>query len=365
MTALRVLVAGGGVAGLETVLALQDAAGDRVAPELLAPARHFVYRPLAVVEPFTDQPAVLRLPLAEFGADRGVTVVRDALARVDADARVVETLGGARRSYDALVVALGARPLEAVPGALTFRGPQDAGRVAEVVRLARERRARRLIFVVPAGVTWSLPLYELVLQAAAAVRGAARLTLVTPEPFPLAAFGAPASEAVGALLAERGVEVHLAARADECADGVLRTDRGELPADAVVALARLGGPHLPGLPSDPLGFIPVDEHGRVLGLDGVWAAGDVAAAGPKQGGLAAQQATAAAAAIAALATGAPLPPAEPPVLRGALVTGTGTLYLRHEHDGASEASIEPLWWPPAKIAAGRLGHYLAGRLALV
>jgi len=55
MSAHRVLVAGGGVAGLATVLALQDAAGDRVARELLAPARHFVYRPLAVVEPFADQ----------------------------------------------------------------------------------------------------------------------------------------------------------------------------------------------------------------------------------------------------------------------------------------------------------------------
>ncbi|HYI17112.1 MAG TPA: FAD-dependent oxidoreductase [Solirubrobacteraceae bacterium] len=362
MSTPRVLVAGGGIAALEAVLALQQAAGGRVAPELLAPGRHFVYRPLAVVEPFADEPAILRMPLAEFGADRGVPVIRDALAAVR-EGGAVETLGGARLRYDALVVALGARPLEAVPGALTFRGPQDAGRVAGLVRLARERRARRLVFVVPAGTTWPLPLYELVLQTALAVGGAARLALVTPEPFPLAAFGAPAGAAVAALLAERGVDVHLATRGDEVAGGRLLTDRGELPADAVVALARLGGPHLPGLPSDPLGFIPVDEHARVLGLDLVWAAGDVAAAGRKQGGLAAQQAAAAAAAIAALVTGEPLPPPEPPVLRGALVTGTGTLYLRHEHGGASEASDEPLWWPPAKVAAAHLGHYLAGRLA--
>ena len=365
MTALRVLVAGGGVAGLEAVLALQAKGRPGVAPELLAPARHFVYRPLAVVEPFAEEPAVLRLPLAEFGADRGVPVVRDALARVDADAGVVETLGGALLPYDALIVALGAHPLEAVPGALTFRGPQDAGRVASLVRLAGERRARRLAFVVPSGATWSLPLYELVLQAAVAVGGAARLTLVTPEPFPLAAFGAPASAAVAALLAERDVEVLLGTRAEEVAGRVLLTDGGDVAADAVVALARLGGPHLPGLPSDPLGFVPVDEHARVLGLDGVWAAGDVAAAGPKQGGLAAQQAAAAAAAIAALAAGEPLPSVEPPVLRGALVTGTGTLYLRHERGGASEASAEPLWWPPAKIAAAHLAHYLAGRLVAV
>ena len=168
MSTPRVLVAGGGIAALEAVLALQQAAGGRVAPELLAPGRHFVYRPLAVVEPFADEPAILRMPLAEFGADRGVPVIRDALAAVR-EGGAVETLGGARLRYDALVVALGARPLEAVPGALTFRGPQDAGRVAGLVRLARERRARRLVFVVPAGTTWPLPLYELVLQTALAV----------------------------------------------------------------------------------------------------------------------------------------------------------------------------------------------------
>src|SRR4051794_39042050 len=49
---LRVLVAGGGVAGLETMLALHALAGDRVDVELLAAEPHFWYRPLAVAEPF-------------------------------------------------------------------------------------------------------------------------------------------------------------------------------------------------------------------------------------------------------------------------------------------------------------------------
>ena len=49
---LRVLVAGGGVAGLETLLALRDLAGDRVERTLLTPEEEFVYRPMAVGEPF-------------------------------------------------------------------------------------------------------------------------------------------------------------------------------------------------------------------------------------------------------------------------------------------------------------------------
>jgi hypothetical protein len=48
-----------------------------------------------------------------------------------------------------------------------------------------------------------------------------------------------------------------------------------------------------------------------------------------------------------------------PVLRGLLLTGRQPRYLRHEITGGagdvSEASPEPLWWPPAKI----VGRYLA------
>jgi sulfide:quinone oxidoreductase len=44
-TALRVVVAGGGVAALESVLALRSLAGDRVAIELLAPGTDFPHRP--------------------------------------------------------------------------------------------------------------------------------------------------------------------------------------------------------------------------------------------------------------------------------------------------------------------------------
>ena len=48
----RVVVAGGGVAGLEALLALRDLAGERVELTLLSPEAEFVYRPMAVAEPF-------------------------------------------------------------------------------------------------------------------------------------------------------------------------------------------------------------------------------------------------------------------------------------------------------------------------
>ena len=45
---LRVVIAGGGVAGLETLMGLRGLAGDRVALTLLAPEDQLIYRPLTV-----------------------------------------------------------------------------------------------------------------------------------------------------------------------------------------------------------------------------------------------------------------------------------------------------------------------------
>jgi sulfide:quinone oxidoreductase len=132
----------------------------------------------------------------------------------------------------------------------------------------------------------------------------------------------------------------------------------------VVALPRLLGPRLRGVPADPEGFLPVDRHCRVRGVDHVYAAGDATASTPKQGGLAAQQADAAAEALAAWA-GAPIRPRPfEPVLRGMLLTGDEPAYLRADTRGDRRRSLVgagPMWWPPAKIAGRHLAPYLASR----
>jgi len=101
----------------------------------------------------------------------------------------------------------------------------------------------------------------------------------------------------------------------------------------------------------------------VEGLDDVYAAGDATTFPIKQGGLATQQADVVAQAIAARA-GAPVTP-EPfrPVLRGLLLTGRTPAYRSTELRGGlgdmSRAEVEPLWWPPSKIAGRYLSPYLA------
>jgi sulfide:quinone oxidoreductase len=124
-----------------------------------------------------------------------------------------------------------------------------------------------------------------------------------------------------------------------------------------VALPLLRGPQLDGVPSEPeFGFIPVDAHGRVDGLDGVYAAGDATNFPIKQGGLATQQADAVAEHVAAR-YGARLDPAPfRPVLRGMLFAGGADRYLR-----AGAAAAQPLWWPPTKIAGRYLAPYVYER----
>ena len=105
-------------------------------------------------------------------------------------------------------------------------------------------------------------------------------------------------------------------------ENVLRfVGTGEVEADRVVALPRIEGLRLPGVPHDANGFVPIDEHGRVRDVDDVYAAGDLTNFPIKQGGLAAQQADAAAEAIAAAAGAEITPTPFKPVLRGLLLTG--------------------------------------------
>ena len=257
-----VLIAGGGVAALEAVLALEALAGARVRMELLTPADEFVFRPLLVGEPF-DRTEARHVPLRELLAGRPVRHVQDGLAAVDAAARCVRTTSGADRSYDALLVASGARTAEAVPGALTFDGPSAVSAYRELLADLDWARVKRVVFTLAPGAGWSIPLYELALLTAAHLsdRGMTHhLEIVTPEPTPLAAFGAQASRHVADLLERNAIAVRTGVAPRAVTDGaLLLADGGSVPADRVVALPRSVGTRIPGLPADAEGFVPVDD----------------------------------------------------------------------------------------------------------
>ena len=361
----NVLIAGAGVAGLEAALALRALAEDRVSVELVSPDSEFVYRPLSVAEPF-GVGEVRRFPVGRLADEAAARLTEAAVLGVDPDRHAVETTAGDLH-YDLLLLALGARAVPAVPGAVTFRGPGDEAALAEVLAEARAGSVSRLVFTMPAGISWPLPLYELALLTAVhlADSGAdVELELVTPEPRPLQLFGNGASDAIADLLQRHRIALRTDTMPSAVEGNVLRfVGTGEVEADRVVALPRIEGPRLAGVPHDSNGFVPIDEHARVRDVEDVYAAGDLTNFAIKQGGLAAQPADAAAEAIAA-ATGAELTPAPfTPVLRGLLLTGLTPRYMRTEVGSyESELDTEPLWWPPGKIVGRYLAPFLASHL---
>lgn len=367
-TTSRVVIAGGGVAALETLIALRDLAGDRVDITLVAPEKAFTYRPMTVAEPFAKGHA-RHYELARITTQFDARLVQDSVAEVDPGEQTIGTRSGDRIAYDHLVLATGAHATPAYEHAITFGEDHEEEALHGLLRDAEEGYVERIAFVVPGETTWTLPLYELALMTArqAWSMGADRLELffVTPEHRPLAIFGTTASDTVAELLKEAAIEF-VGSAYTSVESGHLIVDPGGRRIDVkrVVSMPRLEGWSLPGVPADASGFIPVDDHGRVAGLSGVYAAGDGTAFPIKQGGLATQQADAVAGTIAA-AAGAPVEP-EPfrPVLRGMLLTGGDDRFIRSGVAGGRgepEVATHALWWPPTKIAARYLGPLLFGR----
>jgi sulfide:quinone oxidoreductase len=362
----HILIAGGGVAALEALIAVRELGGDEPRITLLAPEPDFVYRPMSVAEPFCLGHAQHH-PLAAIAGEFGATLKRDSLAALDAGARTVTTGTGEEIGYDSLLIAVGARQEAVYRHAITFGAEGAPDLLAGLLSDLELGYAKRIAFVVPSTVAWSLPLYELAMMTArdvwsAGIEGVS-IVFVTAEDRPLEAFGAEASAMVRELLDDEGVEFIASVRADVGHGFVLAGDR-RIDVSRTVALPVPAGPAIPGVPTDARGFIPVDEHGRVEGIEDVYAAGDATAFPIKQGGLAAQQAVAAIESILAR-HGADLDP-QPfrPVLRGMLMTGGRRRWLKApagETPAESKAAMHALWWPPSKIATRYLAPYLMRR----
>jgi sulfide:quinone oxidoreductase len=367
-----VLIAGGGVAGLETLLALRALAADRVDVSILAPELKFLNRAMSAQQPFRVQ-RLRGLRLEDTAAELGARWHRGTLDRVVHEQHRVVTRDGESLRYDTLVLALGAHPKREWESedVLTYHGRPDGPNYRMLLHQLREGRVQRVAFVKPAGGSWLLPLYDLALMTAADCaahdRPEVELSLVTPEEEPLGVFGHRASAAIRAILGEAGVTLQTDSYGKPSSPGRLEITPGHrsLAVDRIVTEPRLVGPSLRGIPSEHEGFIHTDPHGRVRGLDDVFAAGDATTFPVKQGGLAAQQADAVAEAIAA-AAGAQIDP-QPfrPVLRGTLLTGGPPRYLRTDISGGagddSTVSDEALWWPPNKLCGRYLAPYLSSK----
>jgi sulfide:quinone oxidoreductase len=364
-----VLIAGGGVAGLEAALALRDLAGERVSMTMLTPEPYFVYRPMAVVEPFALAGA-RRYDLAWIANNLGVTLRADSFAWLDPAAKIVHTGEGDALPYDALLLALGARRYERFRHALTLDDRRLDDQLHGLIEDIEGNYVHRLAFLIPPRMPWPLPVYELALMTATRAYEMGielAVSIISPESGPLEVFGAVASDAVAAALRHRGVEfIHSPhCEVPEAGCVSLRPQAQEIRVDRIVALPELFGPAMPGVAGGARGgFIPVDAHSRVKRMTAIYAAGDATDFPIKLGGVAAHQADIAAEAIAAMA-GAPVSPRLfDPRIEGILLGGEKPLRLSARLVGSratsSKVEVVPMKATEAKIAARLLTPYLAG-----
>ena len=361
-----VVICGGGIAGIEGLLRLRRLAGNSVRVTLVSPEDEFVYRPLAVREPFAQADA-RRYPLARIASDTGASWVRDRLASVDVDARKVHTESGDELSFDALLLALGARESSPYEHAHVFSDHDDGQSLREIVREIELRRLKSLAFVLPNWPAWPVPLYELALMTAERARSIGldlQISFITPEGRPLKAFGQAAADAILRLLAQAGINLHAGVVAQVPAPQLVTFGETRLEVQRIVTLPRVNGPAVPGIPAGDGWFVPIDPRCLVQDTnDRVFAAGDATDFPVKHGGIGAQQADTAAAGIAHLAGIGERPPLLEPVIRGTLLSGDRPLYLLAARvvDGLgwrSEVYEQPPWPAEEKVVAEELGPYL-------
>jgi len=305
----RVVILGGGFAGVYTALALEEALGDRDDFEIVLVNRenYFVFQPMLpeVISGsigLTDMVVPLRRLL-----HRSEVHVRDVEA-VDLEARVVTTSPGFRPQphrvgYDHLVLGLGnVTDFRGLPGlpehALPFKNLGDAIRVRnhvirafEEASIEREDGALRrqlLTFVVAgggfSGVEVAAELNDFVLAVAASYRGIdpaeIRVVLVHSQERILPEMAEPLALFAQRLLRKRGVELRLKERLQSATGTEAILAGGDhIPTRTLVSTVP-SSPH-PMLESLPLpkgrgGRLVATPELRVDGTASVWAVGDCA-----------------------------------------------------------------------------------------
>jgi sulfide:quinone oxidoreductase len=356
---MDVVIAGGGVAGLEALLALRSMAGERVSLRLIAPDPDFSYRPLAVAEPFALGHAH-HVPLKQFAEETGAELVIDAVVGADDANRQVRLRDGGAQPFEALLLATGGRAVAGLDGGTTWWPEGDPDVYGGLLRDIDEGYTKSLAIVVPPGAVWPLPAYELALMTAGEAREMGhddvRVTIVTPERTPLSLFGEEAGQAVAEELRWAGVDLRTGVVARKAQGGLLLEPGGEqLDVRRAFAVPRILGPDIEGVASDDDGFIRAGDDALVEGCERTWAAGDGVVSPLKFGGLATHQARCAAAAIARLAGAHDVIDPGEPVVHGQLLVGHRRRRLR----GRGDAEGAALWWPQGKVAGEYLPRWLA------
>jgi NADH dehydrogenase len=300
----RIVVLGGGFAGMETLRCLERALADRddVALELVSDQNYLLFTPLLPqVASSLVEPRHIIQPIRDIrGARRRFRFRRDTVRAIDLAARRVHCAEG-DVGYDRLVIALGGvTPTFGIPGvaehALNYKTLGDALLLRDhLLDLAEHadhepdpaaRRRMLTVCVVGGGYTGVELVAELqdlfasyVVPRYRGIRpGDYRLMIVEAGDEILRGVHPTLAERARRTLWREGIEVRTATRVTRVLDGAIEIGGdGTLPVGLTIWAAGVKGhPVLASLPvtKDRLGRIVVDRFLQVPGVPEVYGAGD-------------------------------------------------------------------------------------------
>ncbi|MDH5750796.1 MAG: FAD-dependent oxidoreductase [Deltaproteobacteria bacterium] len=286
----KVLVAGGGFAGLETAFYLRLKLKDRVDITLVSDKDHFLYKPNTIYIPFGMDPEKLKIPLTLPTKKQNMKFIQAQARGVNPESRLLETSQG-DLPYDYLVLATGSRMRpEEIPGmsqyAQTIFTPDEMlklrASLGALKERAREGKRQKLLFLVPPNNKCSGPLYEIVFMAdywlrEQGVRDNVDITYSTYEKGFIQAFGPRLDGFVTDEFSRLGIDGHREYAVERITASEVVYRNGEsLPYDVLVSFPPyMASTPFPGLPADDRGFIATElETRKVQGYPEIYAPGD-------------------------------------------------------------------------------------------
>jgi NADH:ubiquinone reductase (H+-translocating) len=298
----RVLIVGGGFAGLKAAEALKDA---DVSVVLVDRKNHHTFQPLLYqVALAVLSPNEIAQPIRGILRSPNTQVLMDEVTGFDVDARRAQMKSGAVLEYDYLVLATGSTHSyfgkdEWAPLAPGLKTIEDAVEIRRRVLLAFELaegemqetgRHPALNFVIVGGGPTGVELAGAISDIAKLyIRrdfkhidpAKAQVMIVEGSPAILSAYPKDLQDSAMKQLAELGVKVRTQTRVTDIQPGYVMV--GDERIDSVVTLWAAGVAASPlgnmlGVPVDRRGAVPVDDHLHPPGHPEIFVCGDLAAA---------------------------------------------------------------------------------------
>jgi len=315
----KVVVLGGGFAGLETAFALRAALPDQADITLISDDTSFLFRPHTIYIPFGMDEDKLRVDIVKPARRKGIRFVEARAYELDTVRRTLDRDAGdglQRELYDYLVIAAGVRPrLGETPGLAEYGHTLGSAEsmlrlrdaLAQVLERAGRGETQQILLALPPNAAYSAPVYEMSLMLdqflrEKDVRGRVMLTFVTCEASYLESFGPLLHDLLLERFEERRIAHDTRMNLTRIEAGVAHfSGRPSLPFDLFIALPPAGAAvPFAALPSNERGYLSAKlATRRVTGLDDVFAAGDASDFPIKQAFMALLQADVIAEGIAA------------------------------------------------------------------